>query len=124
MPVINEAPSDLATVYTVLSNAIDVVDTADYQPSSPEVTQPSVLVTVDQAVYAKAIEVCNNPRLKESLNRVVLRMGAFHAGLKLIDVIGRRYASAGLRDVLVEAEILAEGSVDQVLTGRHYNRAI
>ena len=39
-------------------------------------------------------------------------------------LIGRRYASAGLRDVLVEAGILACGSVDQVLNGRHYNRAI
>ena len=41
-----------------------------------------------------------------------------------IAVIGRRYASAGLRDVLVEADVLAAGSVDQVLNGRHYNRAI
>ena len=44
--------------------------------------------------------------------------------MTLIVVIGRRYASAGLRDVLIEADILACGSVDQVLNGRHYNRVI
>ena len=44
--------------------------------------------------------------------------------MTFIAVIGRRYASAGLRDVLVEADVLAAGSVDQVLNGRHYNRAI
>ena len=39
-------------------------------------------------------------------------------------VIGRRYGSAGLRDILIESEVVAEGSVDQLLNGRHYNRAM
>ena len=68
--------------------------------------------------------MCNNPRLKEELDNVVLRMGAFHIGMTFIVVIGRRCASAGLHDVLVEAGVLAAGSVDQVLNDRHYDRAI
>ena len=72
-------------------------------------------------MFDKAVEVCNNPCLKNELDNVVLRMGAFHIGMTFIAVIGRRCASAGLRDVLV---VLAAGSVDQVLNGRHYNRAI
>ena len=32
----------------------------------------SVIVTVDQAVYQRAIEVVNNLRLKEDLHRIVL----------------------------------------------------
>ena len=51
-------------------------------------------------------------------------MGGFHVSMTFIAVIGRRYASPGLRDVLIEADILACGSVDQVVNGRHYNRAI
>ena len=39
-------------------------------------------------------------------------------------VIGRHFGSAGLRDVLVEADILASGSVDAVLEVHHYNRGI
>ena len=51
-------------------------------------------------------------------------MGGLHVSMTCIAVIGRRYASAGLRDVLIEADILSCGNVDQVLNGRHYNRAI
>jgi len=113
-------PLEISPLYTVLTNAIDTVDILDYKSGSPEVQIPSVAITVDQAVYAKAVEVCNNPRIKDSLERIVLRMGGFHVSMTSIAVIGRRYASAGLRDVLVEAGILACGSVDQVLNGRHY----
>ena len=124
MPVVNESSGDLATVYTVLTNAIDTVDILEYESGTPETQRPSVAITVDQAIYAKAVEVCNNPRIKDSLESVVLRMGAFHVSTTFIAVMGRRYASAGLRDILMEAGILAVGSVDQVLNGRHYNRAI
>ena len=121
MPVINESPEGLSTVYTALTNASNVVDLLDYQSTNAEHVRPSVY---DQAVYDKAVEVCNNPRLKDELDNVVLRMGAFHIGMTFIAVIGRRCGSAGLRDVLVEADVLAAGSVDQVLNDRHYNRAI
>ena len=107
-----------------MTNASNVVDLLDYQSINAEHVRPSVAITADQAVYPKAVEVCNNPRLKDELDTVVLRMGAFHIGMPFIAVIGRRYVCAGLRDVLVEADVLAAGSVDQVLNGRHYNRAI
>ena len=51
-------------------------------------------------------------------------MGAFRSSMTLIAVIGRRYSSADLRDILIESGVLAHGSVDQVLNGRQYNRAI
>ena len=77
MPVINESPGDLSTVYTALTNASNVVDLLDYQSTNAEHVRPSVVITSDQAVYAKAVEVCNNSRLKDELDNVVLRMGAF-----------------------------------------------
>lgn len=78
MPVINEAPGNLARVYTALTNASNVVDLLDYQFTDAEQGRPSVVITGDQAVYAKAVEVCNNPRVKDDLDNIVLRMGAFH----------------------------------------------
>ena len=124
MPVINESPGDIANVNTILKNATHIVDILEYEAGFPEIERPSVAITVDQAVHAKVVEVCNNPRIKDSLDRIVLRIGGFHVSMTLIAVIGRRYASAGLRDVLIEADILACGSVHQVLNGRHYHRAI
>ena len=85
--------------------------------------KPPVIIVFDQAAYAKAMEICSSP-LGVDLERVVLRMGAFHVILNFLAVVGRRFGSAGLRDVLIESDILASGSVDAVLEGRHYNRGL
>ena len=50
MPVINESPGNLATVYTILKNATDTVYILEYEAGFPEIERPSV----DQAAYAKA----------------------------------------------------------------------
>ena len=68
MPVINESPGYLATVYTILKNATDTVDILEYEAGFPEIERPSVAITVDRAVYAKAVEVSNNPRIKVILD--------------------------------------------------------
>ncbi len=39
-------------------------------------------------------------------------------------VIGKRFSSAGFRDLAVESGIIAEGSITSVLEGRNYNRGV
>ena len=39
-------------------------------------------------------------------------------------IAGKRYGAVGLRDLAVTAGVIAEGSVDAVLEGRHYNRGV
>lgn len=51
-------------------------------------------------------------------------MGAFHIACTFLAVIDKRFGDAGLRDVIIESEILRSGSVVGVLEGRHYNRGI
>ena len=85
--------------------------------------RPSVVVVCDQAVYAKAFEIYNSP-LHDRLERIVLRLGAFHIIINVMAIIGHRFGSAGLRDVLIESDILATGSVDATRHGHHYNRGI
>ena len=46
------------------------------------------------------------------LERIILRMVAFHVLLNFIAVVGNRFRSAGLRDILIEANVLATVSVD------------
>jgi len=59
---------------------------------------PDIIVT-DQAVYAKALEISSSPS-DVGLQRIVLRMGAFHIILNFFAVVGHRFGSAGLRDVV------------------------
>ncbi len=44
-------------------------------------------------------------------------MGAFHVVLNFFAVVGNRFGSAGLRDILIEVNVLASVSVDAVLEG-------
>ena len=73
-------------------------------------------------MYAKALEILW--RNQEEFNSVVLRMGSFHFSCVFLTIIGKRFAGSGLRDLLVESGVLAEGSVDGVLPGKHYNRGV
>ena len=34
------------------------------------------------------------------------------------------FRDAGLKDICIEAGIVAEGSINEVLDGKHYNRAV
>jgi len=51
-------------------------------------------------------------------------MVAFHILLNFSAVLGHRFGSAALHDVLMEADVLASESVDAVLEERHYNRGL
>jgi len=39
-------------------------------------------------------------------------------------LLGKKMAGSGLSDILIEAGICASGSMDKVMSGKHYNRAL
>ena len=63
-------------------------------------------------------------RRKAQFEGLVIMMGGFHLLMTMLTIIGSHFADAGLRDVNVRSEIIAEGSVDSVFNGKHYNRAV
>ena len=54
---------------------------------------------------------------------VIARLGPFHTIMVYLGVTGKRFGSAGLADIWIETEMIAGGSVNQVLEGKHFNRA-
>ena len=74
----------------------------------------------DQALYAKVTEIV----WKHSLQSVVPMMGNFHTVCNFTSSIGKLFGDAGLRDLAVESDVIAEGSVNKILEGKHYNRAV
>ena len=44
--------------------------------------------------------------------------------MMLLGRIGTRYGDAGLRELEVQSEVVAEGSIERVLEGKNYNRAV
>jgi len=61
---------------------------------------------------------------QEEFQSVALRIGSFHIACVLMSVIGKRFGDSGLRDLLIESRIIGNGSVNGVLEGKHYNRAL
>ena len=51
-------------------------------------------------------------------------MGGFHVMGVMLAIIGKRFGDAKLCDLLVESELVAQGSVDGVISGKHFNRAM
>lgn len=87
-----------------------------------QLSQDDVVVVFDQAIYSKALEIIWKKPIE--FHRIVPCMGAFHIVCTLLAVIGKRFGDAGLRDVMLESGIIGSGSVNGVLDGRHYNRAM
>ena len=113
LPIIDASPTEMDTVLTILQRSIEIADKLELD---------SIVVVMDQAIYSKAQII----RWSNSLftKRLVLRLGAFHTAMSFLGCIGKRFMDAGLHDILIEAEIVAAGSVNAVTTGKHYNRAV
>ena len=49
---------------------------------------------------------------------------AIHTICTLVEITGKRYEDAGLKDICIESGVVAEGSVSGVLDGRKDNRSL
>ena len=82
----------------------------------------SMVVNMDQAIYAKTIEI--SWKHQELLQDLVLKLGTFHTIGMLLVVIGQRFGAAGLTNIVIESKVITEGSVEKTLNRKHYNRAV
>ena len=83
---------------------------------------PSIVCVFDQGIYSEAIEIkCKE---KRKFNNCVLMMGMFHMLMMFMHILSKQFSAAGLRDVLIQKGVVAEGSVDKALSGKIYNRGI
>ena len=113
LPMIPASPTSYDTVFTMMKRSVAIAD---------QLRISSVTIVVDMAIYIKAQDI----RWADSdlRNRTVIRLREFHTCMTFLAVIGKRFGDAGLFDILVESEVVAIGSSNAVLQGRHYNRAI
>ena len=82
----------------------------------------SLVCVFDQAIYSKACEIKWKEKLK--FNSCFLMMGVFHILMMFMGILYKRFADAGLQDTLVQSSVVAEGSVEQALKGKSYNRGV
>ena len=115
LPSINDSPTKYEVVQEVLLECQVKAETLNLDVAD---------LVLDHAIYCKALDILlkeGNESLKSFIN---LHMGGFHASCNFLAVIGKRFGDAGLKDLIIESGLLGEGSVDQVMKGKHYNNAM
>ncbi|XP_041948124.1 uncharacterized protein LOC121709114 [Alosa sapidissima] len=113
LPTINSPATELNTVFEILKQS---------ELIRKELHLETIVVVMDQALYAKAAE--RTWKHREWFPNILLRMGTFHTICNALAIIGKRFRDAGLKDICIEAGVVAEGSINGVLDGKHYNRAV
>jgi hypothetical protein len=94
--------------------------------TSMEVTnrlnQEFTFVTFDLAAARIAYDIVwSNP---QKFKNVVIHLGAFHIMCPYMGAIGKMMAGSGFEEVVIEAGVCASGSINQVMSGKHFNRAV
>jgi len=110
---INFPATSMATAAEILNRSMKVKESLHLQ---------EVVLVFDQALYSKVAEVLWKHRCQYP--GVILRLGSFHMVCNFLGILGKRFEDAGLRDLCIEAGIVAEGSVTSVMAGRQYNRSL
>ena len=59
---------------------------------------------------------------REKYDKIIPLMGGFHNILVNLQILFKKYGCLGFKDWWVDAVAIAEGSVAQVIKGRHYYR--
>ena len=115
LPAISQSLTKLETIQEMLNQVKAKADKLNLNCTD---------LVLDHAIYSKALKVINNPKNANMRDAINLRMGGFHACGIFLVVIGKRFASAGLHDLIIEAGLAGLDSTEIILKGKHYNRGV
>ena len=113
MECIDAPATDISTINEVLERALKMKE---------HMSLSCIVCVFDQSMFAKAVEI--KWKEPEKFKHCVIMLGTFHTIMMFMAVISKRFKDAGLRDILVQSGVLAEGSVDSAMSGKMYNRGI
>ena len=92
------------------------------ESATHEVQQRFIITTFDMGVCMKAYPITwNNPDRYQ--NHIIL-IGTFHLECAFMRMLGKKMDGSGLADILLEAGLIGSGSLQGVLSGKHYDRAL
>ena len=112
-PMLNYRSTDPSTIYTVM----------DYiQTVTNKLGQPYTVLTFDLALYKIAKEVQWARPIE--FEHTYIKMGGFHIMVNYLSALGSMHESSGLRQLLIEAGLYSNVTVNQIFDGKHYNRAV
>ena len=84
------------------------------------INQQTPVTTFDLQLYAIAQEI--RSRNWNELGHHVIRLGGFHIMELYWRIIGKKYSSSGLEDILVEAAVFGPNAASVIMAGKNYKR--
>ena len=112
-PMIEGSSTELSTVYTVMKHA---------QKICASLGQLNTVITFDLAIYVKAKQI--QLKFPEEFTDTVIRLGGFHIALNFLSLLGKKFCSSGLEDLLIESGVYAAGTTSALMKGKSFNRGI
>lgn len=99
---------------------------AEFQgPRLLKLIGPSALFVETKPI--RSVERCITSahlKFEEEFSDTVIRLGGFHIALNFLSLLGKKYQSSGLEDLLIESGVYAAGTTSALMKGKSYNRGV
>ena len=113
LPILVAPAHEFDTLNTVVKRCIAISDHFDQQYT---------VLTVDQALYCKLMEL--KWAIPHYNGKLIPRLGGLHISMNFLKVIGEHMEGSGLAEAWVESGLLAPGPVQLVLGGKSYSKGL
>ncbi|KAG1670390.1 Estrogen-related receptor gamma [Nymphon striatum] len=57
-------------------------------------------------------------------DQIITFLGGFHTIMVNLKILGKKYSCLGFKEWWVDADVIAQGSADQAIEGKHYHRSV
>lgn len=113
---INESPTQNAVVLETMRQAVE---------ASEECGQRYAECHYDLAITSKAFKIQNTLIRNyddDNISRLFIHVAPFHVEMSVFKAIGKYIENCGITQIMVDAGLLASGSMSSFLTGKLFNR--
>lgn len=111
LTTINESPTNISVILKTMRQA---------QQLSEECDEDYMEVTYDLAIAKVAIQLQSTEKPK--FDNLFIHLGTFHVMMAYFKAVGKFIDNCGLTNIMENADILASGSVNCFINGKHFNR--
>lgn len=111
LTTINASPTNKDTIYETMIQS---------QKVALECGQRYIEVTYDLAIAKIALQIKSTEA--NTFDNLFIHLGVFHIMMAYFKAVGKFIDNCGLSTIMVNEELLANGSVNGFITGKHYNR--
>ena len=90
--------------------------------AAKKLNQTYTFVTMDLAAANIAFDIKFGDA--ERFSPVIIHLGAFHIMCSYMEALRKMMTGSGFEDILIEAGVCASGSIDKIMSGKHFNQAM